>query len=40
VGKVRIALQIDVGLGDTIVPGPEELEYPALLKFPAPKLHA
>jgi hypothetical protein len=39
-GKVRIALQIDVGLGDTIVPGPEELEYPTLLKFPAPRLHA
>jgi hypothetical protein len=39
-GKVRVALQIDVGLGDAIVPGPEELEYPTLLKFPAPKLHA
>jgi hypothetical protein len=39
-GKVRVALQIDVGLGDAIVPGPEELEYPTLLQFPAPKLHA
>jgi predicted nucleotidyltransferase component of viral defense system len=39
-GDVRIPLQIDVGLGDTIVPASEELEYPALLKFPAPKLHA
>ena len=39
-GKVRIALQIDVGLEDAIVPGPEELEYPTLLKFPAPRLHA
>lgn len=39
-GKVRIALQIDVGLGDSIVSGPEELEYPTLLKFPAPRLHA
>jgi Nucleotidyl transferase AbiEii toxin, Type IV TA system len=39
-GKVRVALQIDVGLGDAIVPGPEELEYPTILKFPAPKLHA
>jgi predicted nucleotidyltransferase component of viral defense system len=39
-GKVRVALQIDVGLGDAIVPGPEELEYPTLLKFPAPRLHS
>jgi predicted nucleotidyltransferase component of viral defense system len=39
-GNVRVPLQIDVGLGDTIVPASEELEYPTLLKFPAPKLHA
>jgi hypothetical protein len=39
-GKVRVALQIDVGLGHAISPGPEELEYPTLLKFPAPRLHA
>ena len=38
-GDVRIPLQIDVGLGDTIVPSSEKLEYPTLLKFPAPKLH-
>jgi hypothetical protein len=37
---VRVPLQIDVGLGDAIVPASEELEYPTLLKFPAPKLHA
>jgi hypothetical protein len=35
-GSVRVPLQIDVGLGDTIVPASEELEYPPLLKFPAP----
>ncbi|MGB6383584.1 MAG: nucleotidyl transferase AbiEii/AbiGii toxin family protein [Terriglobales bacterium] len=39
-GHVRISLQIDIGLGDTIVPASEELVYPTLLKFPAPKLHA
>ena len=39
-GKVRIPLQIDVGIGDVIVPAPEELEFPTLLKFPAPKLNA
>jgi hypothetical protein len=37
---VRIPLQIDVGLGDAIVPAPEELEFPTLLEFPAPKLNA
>jgi len=39
-GNVRVPLQIDVGFGDTIFPPPEELEYPTLLKFPAPKLQA
>jgi predicted nucleotidyltransferase component of viral defense system len=39
-GHVRIPLQIDIALGDTIVPASEELVYPTLLKFPAPKLHA
>jgi predicted nucleotidyltransferase component of viral defense system len=39
-GDARIPLQIDVGLGDTIVPASEELEYSTLLEFPAPKLHA
>lgn len=38
-GDVRVSLQIDVGLGDTIVPASEELEYPTLLDFPTPKLH-
>ena len=32
-GNVRVPLQIDVGLGDTIVPASKELEYPTLLKF-------
>jgi Nucleotidyl transferase AbiEii toxin, Type IV TA system len=35
-GDVRVPLQIDVGLGDTIVPASEELQYPTLLKFPGP----
>jgi predicted nucleotidyltransferase component of viral defense system len=38
-GRVRIPLQIDIGIGDTIVPASEELVYPTLLEFPAPKLH-
>ena len=39
-GNVRIPLQIDVGFGDAIVPAAEELEFPTLLKSPAPKLNA
>ena len=30
-GNIRIPIQIDVGFGDTITPGPEWLEYPTLL---------
>jgi len=39
-GNVRIPLQIDVGFGDAIVPAPEDLEFPTLLKSTAPKLKA
>jgi predicted nucleotidyltransferase component of viral defense system len=39
-GTVRIPLRIDVGFGDAIIPAPEELEFPTLLRFPAPKLNA
>lgn len=37
-GKARIVLQVDVGFGDRVVPGPEDIEFPALLDFPAPHL--
>ena len=37
-GNARVALQIDVGFGDIVVPGPKKISYPALLDFPAPKL--
>lgn len=36
--KARIPMQIDIGFGDVIVPGPTEVEYPTLLDFPAPVL--
>lgn len=39
-GNVRIPLQVDVGFGDAITPGPSEIQYPTLLDFPAPKLLA
>lgn len=34
----RIRLQIDVGVGDHVIPPPASASYPALLAFPAPRL--
>ena len=31
-------MQIDIGFGDAITPGPERTQYPAILDFPAPTL--
>lgn len=39
-GQARIALQVDVGFGDAITPGPVRVEYPTILEFPAPVLKA
>ena len=36
--KAQIPIQIDIGFGDAISPGPIESEYPTLLKLPAPRL--
>ena len=30
-GKVRILVQVDVGFGDAVTPGPESLDFPLLL---------
>jgi predicted nucleotidyltransferase component of viral defense system len=38
--KARIPMQVDIGFGDVMVPGPIEVEYPTLLDFPAPILQA
>ena len=37
-GKVRIPVQFDVGVGDAITPAPKRLSFPALLDLLAPKL--
>ena len=38
-GTARVTLQLDVGFGDLVVPGPTGLDYPSLLAdFPAPAL--
>ena len=39
-GAAIIPVQIDVGFGDTVTPGPLELEYPVLLDHPTPSLYA
>jgi Nucleotidyl transferase AbiEii toxin, Type IV TA system len=36
--KAQIPIQIDIGFGDAISPGPIESEYPTLLNLPAPRL--
>ena len=38
-GNARVSLQIDIGFGDVIVPGPGKVAYPALLEFPSPELN-
>jgi predicted nucleotidyltransferase component of viral defense system len=38
--RARISMQLDIGFGDVITPGPAEIEYPTLLNFPAPVLQA
>ena len=36
----RIRIQVDVGFGDAVAPPPEEVVYPTILNFPAPKIRA
>lgn len=39
IGSARCTLQIDVGFGDAVTPGPQTVAYPTLLvDFPAPTL--
>jgi hypothetical protein len=33
--KARVPMQIDIGFGDIVVPGPTMVEYPTLLDFPS-----
>ncbi len=40
IAGARIPIQIDVGFGDAITPGPIEIDYPALLDAPAPRVRA
>jgi len=36
--KAQIHLQIDIGFGDAVTPEAEEIDYPTLLDFPAPRI--
>ncbi len=36
--NARIAMQIDIGFGDVMYPGPEMTEYPTILEYAAPRL--
>lgn len=38
VNSARVHMQIDIGFGDVMTPGPETLTYPTILDFPAPTL--
>jgi hypothetical protein len=33
-------MQLDIGFGDVVTPGPTEVEYPTMLDFPTPVLRA
>ena len=37
-GSVRVNMQIDIGFGDIIFPEPEEMDFPTMLNFSAPRL--
>ena len=39
-GPARLAIQIDIGIGDAVTPAPQWLEYPSLLDLPRPRLRA
>jgi len=37
-GNARLKIQVDIGVGDVVVPAPEWFEYPSLLDLPGPRL--
>jgi hypothetical protein len=36
--SARVSMQIDIGFGDIVYPGPEKLDLPTMLDSPAPRL--
>lgn len=39
-GRAKIRIQVDVGYGDAVTPGPVRVRYPTLLDHPAPDIRA
>lgn len=39
-GRARLHVQIDIGIGDIVYPAPEVIDYPSLLDLPQPRLKA
>jgi len=39
-GAARLRVQVDIGIGDAVVPPPAWLDYPSLLDLPRPRLRA
>lgn len=39
-GAARLAIQLDIGIGDAVTPEPQSLDYPSLLDLPRPRLRA
>lgn len=37
-GMARVSMQMDVGFGDVVVPGPVTADYPTILALPAPRI--
>ncbi|MBK7707210.1 MAG: nucleotidyl transferase AbiEii/AbiGii toxin family protein [Acidobacteria bacterium] len=37
-GQAKISLQVDIGFGDAVTPGPAMIDFPTLLDLPAPRL--
>jgi predicted nucleotidyltransferase component of viral defense system len=39
-GSAKLAVQVDVGFGDSVTPSPTKIQFPTLLAFPAPTIRA
>jgi hypothetical protein len=39
-GSARLAVQVDVGFGDSVVPAPMTIEFPTMLPLPGPVIRA
>lgn len=39
-GRAKVAMQLDIGFGDVVVPPGRKIVYPTLLDFPAPRLRS